>query len=137
MLLDTSFLLVMLDHHLDLDWLFRVTIPGQSRIVTVDRVLFELGRLARRGSSKSSRLASVALEVLRSKEIPVLDTPFGLPDVDTSLVAFSLAHRSPVMVATVDRRLRNLLASHHVPTVSPRGRSGLLISQASNPVRLK
>lgn len=97
-------------------------------IATLDRIVFELQRLARTGSSQRRGLARVALGLVKPARIQVLETVFGLPDVDTSIVTFAMARREPVIVATLDRRLRELLSKHRIPTIHPRGRRRLMAS---------
>ncbi len=127
----------MLKQRLEFDKGLRGLVEGPVTIATIDRVLFELQRLARIGSSPRSGLARVALDLIERKRFQVLETIFGLPDVDTSIVAFSAAQRGPVLVATVDRQLRRLLARHQISTIYPRGRRGMIVSRALTPVRLK
>ncbi len=98
-------------------------------IATLDRVVFELQRLARTQSSHRGGLARVALDLIERARVQVLETVFGLPDVDTSIATFAMAQRGPVIVATIDRRLRELLSRHRIPTIHPRGRRGLIVSR--------
>lgn len=127
----------MLRQHSEFDKTLRGLVEAPVMIATIDRVLFELQRLARIVSSPRGGLARLAMDLIEKKRIPVLETMFGLPDVDTSMVAFSMAQRGPVLVATVDRQLRELLSRHGIPTIYPRGRRSLMVSQAPIPVRLK
>ncbi len=127
----------MLKQHREFEEELRGLVEGPIMIATIDRVVFELQRLARIGSSPRSGLARVALDIVQRKKVQVLETMFGLPDVDTSMVAFSIARRGPVLVATLDQQLRELLSMHQIPTVYLRGRRGLTVSEASTPVRLK
>jgi rRNA-processing protein FCF1 len=105
-LLDTSFLLTMLREHMDFGEEIRTTVPGPLRIVTIDVVRFELGRLARRGSSATGGLAKLALEQLERKRVPVMDTELVVKDTDTAILTAALSQKGPVAVATLDRRLR-------------------------------
>ncbi len=107
----------------------RNQVSGLLRIATVDRVQYELERLARRGSSRTAVLARIALDQLERRKVEVLDTVFGLPDVDTAIVAAALAERPPVAVATVDRQLRDLLSRHGILTISPTRQQGLMTSR--------
>lgn len=107
----------------------RNQVSGLVRIATVDRVQYELQRLARRGSSKTAGLAGIALDQLERRKVEVLETIFGLPDVDTAIVAAALAERTPVAVATVDRQLRDILSRHGILTISPTRQQGLMTSR--------
>lgn len=129
-LLDTSFLLTMLRERMDFGEEIRTTIPGQLRIVTIDLVQFELGRLARRGSSTTSGLAKLALEQLERKRVPVMDTELVVRDTDTAILTAALSQKGPVAVATLDRRLRETLRRSGVSTIYPRRRKGLILSKA-------
>jgi len=129
-LLDTSFLLTMLREHMDFGEEIRTTVPGPLRIVTIDLVQFELGRLARRGSSATGGLAKLALEQLERKRVPVMDTELVVKDTDTAILTAALSQKGPVAVATLDRRLREILRRSGVSTIYPRRRRGLILSKA-------
>ena len=104
----------------------RDQVSGLLRIATVDRVQYELQRLARSGFSRTAGLARIALDQLERRKVEVLETIFGLPDVDTAIVVTALVERAPVAVATVDRQLRDVLSRHGILTISPTRRQGLM-----------
>lgn len=118
----------MVEKHRDLGEL-RNLVAGPLRPVTIDRVYYELQRLAREGPTKSAGLARIALKVLEAQGVEVLDTIFGLPDVDTALVAAALGEKAPTMVATVDRHLRQTLSKHRISSVFPTRQYKLAISR--------
>lgn len=126
---DSSFLLTMLKQHQDFDELVRRVVKRKFRFVIPDRVLSELERLGRKKSSPTSGLARIAVELIEKRNYPVLETLDGPSDVDTSLIASALAQREPVTVATVDAELRTSFKAQEVPTISPRGRMGLMLSR--------
>lgn len=125
---DSSFLLTMLKQHQDFDELVRRVVKRKFRFVILDRVLFELQGLARKKSSSTSGLARIAVELVEKRNYPVLETLDGPSDVDSSLLASALTERQPVIVATVDSELRAALKAQEIPTISPRGRTGLMLS---------
>ncbi|HZY46239.1 MAG TPA: hypothetical protein VFE96_00435 [Candidatus Bathyarchaeia archaeon] len=136
-LLDTSFLLIMLEQRRDIDEELRDLISGPIRIATLDYVERELQHIARTRYSKVGGLANAALELLRSRKYLVLRSGIETSDADTALLSFSLSQTAPIAIATVDRRLRASLSGFGLQTVYPMRRRGLMISAGSHPVRLK
>jgi rRNA-processing protein FCF1 len=128
-LLDTSFLITMLKQHRDPQEEIRAELPGNVKILVLDLVLFELERLARKGSAKSHAFASASLDFLEKRKFPVVEHKPGPSDVDAALIACSLSEREPTGIATVDRPLRSALASQDVPVIYPRTRRGLVASK--------
>lgn len=126
-LLDTSFLLTMLNQHRDLEQEISDVVSGPITLCTLDRVMFELEHLARTKSSKSGGLAEASLGLLKKRNYSVLESTDGPSDVDTTLIAFALAEKKPVAVATVDRDLREALVAYGIPTIYPKARSGLVL----------
>src|SRR5437879_10737797 len=70
-LLDTSFLLLMLEQRRDIDEELRDLIKGPIRIATLDMVERELQRLGRTRSSKTGALAGAALELFKSRKYSI------------------------------------------------------------------
>lgn len=136
-LLDSSFLLTVLRQRLDFEDQLRKLVKGKFQLVILDRVMFELGRLARKKSSITSGLARIAIELVEKRKYSILETSDGPSDVDSSLIATALAQRQPVAVATVDAQMRKALELQNIATISPRSRTGLILSGPSVPVRLK
>ena len=136
-LLDSSFLLTVLRQRLDFEDQLRKLVKGKFQLVILDRVIFELGRLARKKSSITSGLASIAIELVEKRSYTILETSNGPSDVDSALIATALAQRQPVAVATVDAQMRNALQLQNIAAISPRRRTGLTLSGRSIPVRLK
>jgi rRNA-processing protein FCF1 len=136
-LLDSSFLLTALRQRLDFEDQLRKLVKGKVQLVIPDRVMFELGRLARKKSSVTSGLARIAVELVEKRTYSILETSDGPSDVDSSLIATALAQRQSVVVATVDAQMRRALELQNVQTISPRGRTSLILSERSIPVRLK
>jgi rRNA-processing protein FCF1 len=136
-LLDTSFLITMLEQRRDIDEELRDLIKGPVRVATLDMVERELQRLGRTRSSKTGGLASAALELLKSRKYSILTSGIETSDTDAAILSFSLAKGEPLAVATVDRKLRVSLANFGLPVIYPMRRRGLLISKSVPPVRLK
>ena len=67
-LLDTSFLIAMLEQRRDIDEELRDLVKGPVRVATLDMVERELQRLGRTRSSKTGGLAGAALELLKSRK---------------------------------------------------------------------
>lgn len=128
-LLDTSFLLTMLEQHRDPVQELRAEVQGDLKILVLDLGIFELERLARKASSKTHAFARASLDFLEKRKIPVVEHKPGPSEVDAALIACSLAERQPTGIATVDRALRSALASQGVPVIYPRARRGLVASK--------
>jgi rRNA-processing protein FCF1 len=133
-LLDSSFLLLMLEQKRDIDEELRDLISGPVRVATLDMVERELQRLGRTRSSKIGGLANAAQQLLKSRKYSILTSRIETSDTDAAILSFSLAESRPLAVATVDRKLRVSLARLGLPAIYPMSRRGLMIS---NPVRLK
>ena len=98
------------------------------RVAILDRVLYELQRLARAGPWTTSRLARVALDFVTQAKIDIIDTQLAVPDTDTSLLEFALEAKNQVALATVDSRLRVLFKRNGLTVISPRSRHELAAS---------
>ncbi len=127
-LLDTSFLLTSIKQRFDYESAFQRHFHKRIRIATIDLVVYELQRLARVGRWNTRGLARVALELVTRGTIEIIDTQLAFPGTDTSLVAFALQARNQVLIATVDSDLRELLRLNGLTVISPRSRSGLVVS---------
>ena len=132
-LLDTSFLLMMLEQRRDIDEELQDLIQGPIRIATLDRVERELQRLGRTRSSKTGGLANAALELLKSRKYSILPSGIEASDTDAAILSFSLAKNEPLAIATVDRKLRAALARLGLSVIYPMRRRGLLISHKVSP----
>src|SRR3989475_7780802 len=132
-LLDTSFLLMMLEQRRDIDEELRDLIRGPVRVATLDMVERELQRLGRTRSSKTGGLAGAALELLKSRKYPIFASGVDTSDTDAAILSFSLTKNEPLAVATVDRKLRTALAKLGLPVICPMRRRGLLISKKVSP----
>jgi rRNA-processing protein FCF1 len=132
-LLDTSFLLMMLEQRRDIDDELRDTIKGPVRVATLDIVERELQRLGRTRSSKTGGFAGAALELLKSRKYSILTSGIETSDTDAAILSFSLAKNEPLAVATVDRKLRAALAKLGLQVIYPMRRRGLLISKKVSP----
>src|SRR5216117_2204612 len=109
-LLDTSFLLMMLEQRRDIDEELRDLIKGPVRIATLDMVERELQRLGRTRSSKTGALANAALELLTRRKYSIFTSGFETSDTDAAILSFSAAKNEQLAVATVDRKLRVALS---------------------------
>src|SRR2546428_8096682 len=132
-LLDTSFLLMMLEQRRDIEEEMRDLIKGPIGIATLDMEERELQRLGRTRSSKTGGLASAALELLKSRKSPIFASGVATSDTDAAILSFSLTKNKPLAVATVDRKLRTALAKLGLPVICPMRRRGLLISKKVSP----
>jgi rRNA-processing protein FCF1 len=132
-LLDTSFLIAMLEQRRDIDEELRDLIKGPVRVATLDMVERELQRLGRTRSSKTGGLAGAALELLKSRKYSIFTSGIDTSDTDAAILSFSLAKNEPLAVATVDRKLRTALAKLGFPVIYPMGRRGLLMSKSAPP----
>ena len=132
-LLDTSFILVMLEQRRDIDDELRDLIKGPVRVVILDMVERELQHLGRTRSSKIGSLANAALQLLKSRKYSTLASGIETSDTDAAILSFSLAKNEPLAVATVDRKLRAALAKLGLPVIYPMRRRGLLMSKSAPP----
>jgi rRNA-processing protein FCF1 len=132
-LLDTSFLIAMLEQRRDIDEEVRDLIKGPVRVATLDMVERELQRLGRTRSSKTGGLAGAALELLKSRKYSIFTSGIDTSDTDAAILSFSLAKNEPLAVATVDRKLRAALSKLGLPVIYPMRRRGLLMSKSVSP----
>ena len=132
-LLDTSFILAMLEQRRDIDEELRDLIKGPVRVGTLDMVERELQRLGRTRASKTGGLASAALELLKTRKYSIFTSGIETSDTDAAILSFSLAKNEPLAVATVDRKLRGALAGLGLPVIYPMRRRGLLMSKSVSP----
>ncbi len=127
----------MLNQRRDLEDEIRDLIHGPIEIQILDRVILELEHLARTKSSKLGAMATAGLELIAKRKYPIAENSLGSPDVDTCLIALALIERKPTLVASVDRQLRESLASQGISTVYPKTRRGLAMFSRSRLARLK
>jgi rRNA-processing protein FCF1 len=132
-LLDTSFLLMMLEQRRDIDEELRDLVKGPVRIATLDMVERELQHLGRTRSSKIGATANAALELLKIRRYSIFNSGIETSDTDAAILSFSLAKGEPLAVATVDRKLRASLSRLGLTAVYPMRRRGLLISKSVPP----
>ena len=132
-LLDTSFFLMMLEQKRDIDDEVRDLVRGPAQISTLDLAERELQHIGRTHASKVGGLANAALELLKKRKYTVFVSKFETSDTDAGIVSFSLAEKQPVAVATVDRKLRASLGKLGVSVISPRRRTGLILTMGARP----
>lgn len=132
-LLDTSFLLAMLEQRRDIDEELRDLINGPVRIATLDLVERELQRIGRTRSSKRGAFANAALELLKARKYSIFPAGIETSDTDAAILSFSLARNEPLAVATIDRKLRAALSELGIATIYPRRHQGLLMSKSVPP----
>ncbi len=116
----------MLKQHRDPVEEIRAEVPGNVKILTLDIVVFELERLARKSSASTHAFASASRDFLERRKLPVIEHKPSPSDVDAALIACALTEKTPTGIATVDRALRSALASQDVPVIYPRTRRGLV-----------
>jgi rRNA-processing protein FCF1 len=132
-LLDTSFLLAMLEQRRDIDEELRDLVNGPVRIVTLDLVERELQRIGRTRSSKIGALANACLELLKVRKYSTFASGIETSDTDAAILSFSLARTDPMAVATVDRKLRAAASRLGIATIYPKRHQGLLMSKSAPP----
>ncbi len=136
-LLDTSFLIAMLEQRRDIDEELRDLIKGPIRVTTLDMVERELQRLGRTRSSKTGGLAGAALDLLKARKYSIFASGFETSDTDAAILSFSATKDEPLAVATVDRKLRAALSRLGLQVIYPMRQRGLLMSKSVPPARLK
>jgi len=97
-ILDTNFLIDCLRFKIDL----KSELSGDELFV-LDSVIFEIGKIAKRGTKESS-LAKLALEFIARNNFKILET--GKKDTDKSLIEYS---KKGYAIATHDKALKNKL----------------------------
>jgi len=132
-LLDTSFLLMMLEQRRDIDEELRDLTNGPVRIATLDMVERELQRIGRTRSSKTGAVANAALELLKVRKYSIFPAGIETSDTDAVILSFSLARNEPLAVATIDRKLRAALSRLGIATIYPKRHQGLLMSKSVPP----
>ncbi len=132
-LLDTSFLIAMLEQRRDIDEELRDLIKGPIRVATLDMVERELQRIGRTRSSQTGGLANATLELLKSRKYSICKSGIETSDTDAAILSFSLAKNGPLAVATVDRKLRAALSRLGLQVIYPMRHRGLLISKSVPP----
>jgi len=133
LLLDTSFLLAMLEQRRDIDEELRDLVHGPTRIATLDMVERELQRIGRTRASKIGAMANAALELLKLRRYQILSAGIETSDTDAAIISFSMARNEPLAVATIDRKLRAALSRLGIATVYPQRHRGLLMSKSVPP----
>ena len=118
----------MLKEHRDIRGEVRETVHGPVDLVCLDLVIYELARLARKGSSETSRTARLVLDNLQRWKIREVPAPFGPRDVDLVITIYALAQKTRTVVATADKELLEMLSVNKIQTVRPRNQSGLISS---------
>ncbi len=106
----------------------RHALSGSIELVTIDRVRQELESIGRRGSTRSAKLARVALQQLDAKQVRTIKSHLEAVDVDSAIIGTALAQKGPVAVATVDGKLRHVLSKLGITVVHLRKGHGLLVS---------
>jgi rRNA-processing protein FCF1 len=118
----------MLKEHRDIREEVRDAVHGPIDLVCLDLVIYELARLARKGSSETSRTARVVLGNLGKWKIREIPAPFGPRDVDLAMTIYALVQKTRTVVATADKILLVMLSSNRLQSVRPRSKSGLISS---------
>jgi rRNA-processing protein FCF1 len=132
-LLDTSFLLAMLEQRRDIDEELRDLINGPVRIATLDLVEHELERIGRTRSSKIGALANACLGLLKVRKYSIFTSELETSDTDAAILSFSLGRNGPLAIATIDRKLRAALSRLGIATIYPKRHQGLLMSKSASP----
>ena len=132
-ILDTSFLLAVLEQRRDIDEELRDLISGPLRIATLDMVERELQRIGRTRSSKTGAFANAALELLKVRKYSIFPAGIETSDTDAAILSFSITRNDLLAVATVDRKLRAALSRLGIATIYPKRHQGLLMSKSASP----
>ena len=128
MVLDSSFLISMLKERRDIRDEVRDAVHGPIDLVCLDLVVCELARLARKGSSETSRIARLVLDNLDRWKIREVPAPFGPRDVDLAMTIYALVQKTRTVVATADKMLLEMLSKNGIQSVRTRSKSGLISS---------
>ncbi len=118
----------MLKERRDIRGEVRDAVHGPVDLVCLDLVIYELARLARKGSSETSRTARLILDNLDKWKIREVPAPFGPRDVDLAMTIYALVQKTRSVVATADKMLLEMLSKNRLQSVRPRNKSGLISS---------
>jgi len=118
----------MLKERRDIIGEVRDAVHGPVDLVCLDLVICELARLARKGSSETSRTARLVLSNLGKWKIREVPAPFGPRDVDLVMTIYALVQKTRSVVATADKMLLEMLSKNRLQSVRPRSKSGLISS---------
>jgi uncharacterized protein len=125
-LLDTNFLLIPGQFHVDIfSEIDRLIEPGY-KIVVAEPSLMELERILKEGSGKDKAAAKLALALIKDKGVEILMPPQKVfKGVDDFLL--ETAVRGRFTVATVDRELRKRLKKEGLSLIVLRSKQHLML----------
>ena len=120
-LLDTNFFLLPCQFGVDVFGEIERVVESKYKLITISPVVRELRGLARE-RGKEGRAARVGLELLKKKDIKVIDAK--KQDADDAIVKLS---DEGVIVATLDKELRDRLRKKGRKTIYLRGKQKLVL----------
>ena len=128
-LLDTNFLLIPGKHHVDIFEEIQRILYEQYELAVVAGTQEEIMKLAEK-QDKDSRAASLALQLIKTKDIKTINAHKIFKEVDDFLI--EVASKGNVIVATQDKELKKKL---NCPIITLRGKDHLEVKENNHVLR--
>lgn len=129
MLLDTNFLLLPFQFHIDIFEEIPRLVGGQVEFLILPQILAELTWLKTQGSPKEKRLAKSALTLVE-QSCQIIDAlPSEIRDLDADSALLQFALKTGAIVATNDGELRRKLANQDSRAIFLRKLAFLALSE--------
>ncbi|RLE66874.1 MAG: hypothetical protein DRJ38_00555 [Thermoprotei archaeon] len=127
-IVDTDIILHSLENKIDLVEEIRSIIEYPIQLCVLRSTIYELEKIARIGSWRTSRMARIALKMLVNKNIEIIDDEC-LGDMPTDEKIVLLAEKLDAIVATDDRELRKKLEKKEIPVIYTREKKKLVLNR--------
>jgi uncharacterized protein len=125
-LLDTNFLLIPGQFHVDIFSEIDRLIDFEYGLVVAEPSLMELERILREGSGKDKAAAKLGLALIKSKGVEILSQPQKVfKGVDDFLL--EIAIQNDFIVGTADREFRKRLKKANIPVIVLRSKQHLML----------
>lgn len=121
-LLDTNFLLIPYQFHVDIFEEIKRIMDEQYDLVTLDAVIDELDKLQETESGRDKKAASIGKQLVKAKGVRVLKTEKNL---NTDKLIVNQAKNPDFIVATQDKGLKRLLKANGVRLIVLRSKKYL------------
>lgn len=127
-IMDTDIIIHSLENKIDFMNEIIAIIEHPVKLCVTSSTLRELEKMAKRGSWRISRIANIALNLLKKKSIEVIDDEY-LGELSTDEKIAILAEKLEGIVATDDRELRKKLKEKGIPVIYVREESKLVLDR--------
>lgn len=123
-LLDTSFLMLTSEVKTNIFNEIEKIIQRKPEFITIQSVINELKRIIEKGKIKEKKKASMALKIIKSENIKIIDDA-GIPgdNVDEKILNLAkILSNERIIIATNDRELKKHLREMGIPVILYRER---------------